>query len=65
MRIIKELIDDDIFIDIILEPADIECLNDVSLEPAQIEIDDKVINLWVRTATTRELYDYSEWEDDE
>lgn len=60
MRTIKEVIDNEIFIDAILEPREVDNLHDQSIEPVQFEINGTVINLWIRTATMRELWDYEE-----
>ena len=62
MKVIQETVDDELFIDLILEPREVEDLHDQSIEPSRIEINGIAINLWVRTATQRELYDDYEWE---
>lgn len=61
MRTIQELVDEEIFIDLILEPREVTNLHDQSIEPVQLEVNGQIINLWVRTATQRELY--SDWND--
>ena len=61
MRIINELIDGEIFIDAILEKEEIDELHEQSIEPIQVEVNGVTINLWVRTATMRELYE--EWDE--
>jgi hypothetical protein len=65
MRTICETIDDEIFVDLILEPHDEEKLHDRSIEPIRIYINGLFLNLWVRTATARELYGEQDWIDDE
>ena len=65
MRTINETIDDEIYIDCIIEPKDEEALHDQSLEPIRILVDGKIINIWVRRATARELYGDGQWCDDE
>ncbi len=65
MRILKEIIDDDIFIDLILDPKDVEQIHEQSIEPQAVNLGPLTINLWVRTATQRELYDEAHWTDDE
>ena len=61
MKTIHEQVDDETYIDFILEPKDFTKLQDQSLEPTQIILNNQVINVWIRPATARELYE--EWPD--
>lgn len=65
MRTICETIDDETYIDLILEPNDERELHDRSIEPVRIYINGQFLNLWVRTATARELYGEQDGVDDE
>lgn len=65
MRTIYETIDDETYIDLVLEPSDEKHLRDQSIEPVRIYINGQFLNLWVRTATARELFGETDWIDDE
>ena len=65
MRTISENFDDEIYVDLILEPKEVESLHDQSIEPTRILINGIILNIWVRTATARELYGDDQYFDDE
>ncbi len=58
MKVIKERIDDEYYIDLILGPKDEQNLRDQSIEPVQITIGPLKFNLWVRTANANEIDDW-------
>jgi len=63
MRKIHEQVDDEIFLDLALNPKEITRLQEEALEPTQIILNDQIINIWVRPFTDRELY--QNFEDDD
>ena len=64
MRTISETLDEEVYIDVILDPEDEEKMHDQSLDPVRVLIDGQIINIWVRMATARELYGDCYWEQD-
>ena len=65
MRIHNETIDDNVFIDFILDHKDIEGLIEKSLQPKILRLGNVNLNLWIRMATDRELYEIEDYENDE
>lgn len=65
MRTISETIDDETYIDLVIDPSEVRSLHDQSLEPVRLIINGTILNLWVRTATARELYGDEQYFDDE
>jgi len=65
MRTISETIDDETYIDLIIEPEEVQAIHDRSMEPVRIIVNGAILNLWVRTATARELYGEDQYFDDE
>lgn len=65
MRIHNETIDDNVFIDFILDDNDIESLIEKSLQPKIVRLGNLNLNLWIRMATSREIYELDEFENDE
>ena|GEM_PF-6980830 len=65
MRISKEVIDDNVFIDFIMDPRDVDALKEKALEPTIIRMGELHLNFWIRMATDREMYNDFECTDDE
>lgn len=55
MKTIHELVDNEIYLDLVLEPKEISRLQDRELEPTQVYLNGQIVNLWVRPCTDREL----------
>jgi hypothetical protein len=62
MRTIHEQLDDELYLDFALEPKEITHLQEHPLEPIQILLNGQVVNIWIRPATIREMYD--QWEEE-
>lgn len=58
MKVLKERIDDDIFVDLILGPKDELNLRDQSVQPVHLTIGPMKVHLWVRTANNNEVDDW-------
>ena len=56
MRTISDSLEEEVYIDVILEPEDEEKIHDQSLDPVRVLVNGQIINIWVRMATARELY---------
>lgn len=65
MRTISETIDNETYIDLIIDPTEVQELHDQSIEPVRLIVNGIILNLWVRTATARELYGDDQYFDDE
>jgi hypothetical protein len=63
MRTIHELVDNETYLDLVLDPKDISQLQERELEPTQVLLNGQIVNIWVRPCTNRELYE--NWESDE
>lgn len=55
MRTIHEKIDNETYVDFVLEPKDVNKLLEKTLEPTQVILNDQIFNIWIRPATQREL----------
>lgn len=65
MRTISETIDDETYIDLVIDPSEVEMLHDRSMKPVRLLKNGMILNIWVRTATPREIYGDGEYYDDE
>lgn len=65
MRTISETIDNETYIDLIINPDEVQALHDRSMEPVRLIINGTILNLWVRTATPREMFGDDQFYDDE
>lgn len=65
MRTISETIDNETYIDLIIDPEEVQLLHDRSMEPVRLILNGTILNLWVRTATPREMFGDGQYYDDE